>query len=237
MSPEALAERLARVRETVAAACEKIGREPGVLRIVAITKGHPFQAVIDALNEGLLDVGENRVQEALLKFGQARHELAEPGVRRHMVGHLQRNKVRDAVEIFDWVQSVDSLRLAGALSERMTGRTHPLQVLVEVNAAGEEQKHGFPPDVAVDRALEIGELPGLVLRGVMAMAPWTDDERVLRRTFRGVRQVFVELRAQKPGSDRLDTLSMGMSNDYSLAVEEGATMIRLGTALFGERGR
>lgn len=235
MPPETLADRLARVRQTVAAACEKAGREPGAVRIVAITKGHPSRAVIDGLNEGLLDVGENRVHEALLKFGEARQALAGPGVRRHMVGHLQRNKVRDAVGIFDWIQSIDSLRLASAVSERMAGRTDPMQVLVEVNAVGEEQKHGFPPEAAVEQALEIAELTGLVLRGVMAMAPWTDDEDVLRRTFRVARGVFEELRAQRPGDDRLDTLSMGMSNDYSLAVEEGATMIRLGTALFGGR--
>ncbi|MGH7558769.1 MAG: YggS family pyridoxal phosphate-dependent enzyme [Gemmatimonadota bacterium] len=221
------------VRDSIADACAGMGRDPAEVRIVAITKGHPAETVHAAIRAGLTDIGENRVQEALAKLGpDVRPEGASP-IRWHMVGHLQRNKVRDAVALFDWVQSIDSLRLARAISGRVDeGR--PVQVLIEVNAGGEAQKHGLAPERGVETALAVAELPGLEFRGVMAMAPWTEDERAIRAAFRVARGVFESLR-ERVGA-RVDTLSMGMSNDYGVAVEEGATMIRLGTALFGERG-
>lgn len=202
---------------------------------MAITKGHPAVAISEAVAAGLRDVGENRVHEALAKFGDAAETLARPGVRRHMVGHLQRNKARDAVRLFDWVQSVDSPRLARALSGRCEEAATSVRVLVEVNASGEEQKHGLDADAAVEAALAVAELPGLELRGLMAMAPWTDDESVLRSTFARVRRLFERLQGAAGAGARVDTLSMGMSNDYRYAVEEGATMVRLGTALLGPR--
>jgi hypothetical protein len=149
------------------------------------------------------------------------------------VGSLQRNKVREALGLFDWIQSVDSLRLAGEISMRSLAHEKPVEVLVEVNASGEDRKRGFPTDEVSDRVHEIAALPGLRVRGLMTMAPWTDDETILRRTFRGARRLLDEINQR--GSLSLDTLSMGMSNDYPLAVEEGATMLRLGTALFGPR--
>jgi len=231
VDPALLAERLARIRETVAAACDRSGREAGGIGIVAVTKGHPVEVLLAALDAGLVDVGENRVQEARDKFQAAGPSLAR--ARRHMVGHLQRNKVRDALGLFDWIQSVDSLRLAGEISARSTDRERTVEVLVEVNASGEQRKHGLAPAEAVDRFHEIASLPGLHVRGLMTMAPWTDDERILRRTFREARRLFDEIGQR--GARTLDTLSMGMSNDYPLAVEEGATMLRLGTALFGPR--
>jgi hypothetical protein len=140
------------------------------------------------------------------------------------------------VTVFDWVQSVDSMRLARALSERVADRAEALPVLVEVNAGEERQKHGFDPDEAVERAAEIAELPGLSVRGLMSMAPWTEDPTVLRTTFRRARALF-ERMTEAPVGERgsIDTLSMGMSGDYPIAVEEGSTMLRLGTALFGSR--
>lgn len=235
MPPEPLADRLGRTRDRVAAACRRSGREPDAVRIVAITKGHPAATLEAALAAGLKDVGENRVREALEKFDAAREPLAAAGVRRHMVGHLQRNKTREAVQAFDWIQSVDSLRLARALSDRRPD-DRAIQALVQVNAAGEGQKHGFDPEGALDRALEIEALPGLAVRGVMAMAPWTEDEAVLRSTFQEARRLFEVLRERSRRGDGIDTLSMGMSGDYVLAIEEGSTMVRLGTVLFGERG-
>jgi pyridoxal phosphate enzyme (YggS family) len=187
--------------------------------------------LIAALDAGLADVGENRVQEARVKFQAAGAGLA--GARRHMVGHLQRNKVRDALDLFDWIHSVDSVRLANEIS-RSAELEKPVDVLVEVNASGEERKHGFTVEEADVRVHEIASLPGLRVRGFMTMAPWTDDEAVLRRTFRTARRLFDAVNDR--GTPSLDTLSMGMSNDYPLAVEEGATMLRLGTALFGHRG-
>jgi len=142
--------------------------------------------------------------------------------------------VRDALALFDWLQSLDSRRLARAISERAPEDSPPIQALVQVNASGEGQKHGFDPGEAVEAALEIDELSGLEVRGVMAMAPWTAEEGVVRGAFAVARGVYDELVRRMDG--RPDTLSMGMSGDFEWAVEEGATMVRLGTALFGERG-
>ena len=227
-----LSERRRRVEDRVAAACARNGRDPREIRIVAVTKGHPAETVVAALAAGFREIGENRVGQAMGKFLQVAEPLAEHGAVRHMVGHLQRNKARDALRSFDWIQSVDSMRLARTLSRRLEEGAK-LPVLVEVNAGGEEQKHGFEPESAVERAQEIAELPGLVLRGLMTMAPQTDDESVLRATFRRARRLYESL--AEIGESPPDTLSMGMSGDYPVAVEEGATMIRLGTVLFGPR--
>jgi hypothetical protein len=236
MVRDGLPARLREVQDRVAGACARIGRDPAEIRIVAITKGHPARDLEAAIEAGLRDVGENRVDEALEKFSRVVEPLESHGVTRHMVGHLQRNKVRLAVTAFDWVQSVDSMRLARALSERVADRGEALPVLVEVNAGEERQKHGFGPDEAVERAAEIAELPGLSVRGLMSMAPWTEDPTVLRTTFRRARALF-ERMTEAPVGERgsIDTLSMGMSGDYPIAVEEGSTMLRLGTALFGSR--
>lgn len=234
MESARLDDRLARVRDTIADACRKVGREPGEVRIVAVTKEHPAVVLTEALEAGLRDIGESRVQEALAKFGEVQDALRRHRPRRHLVGHLQRNKVRDALALFDWIQSVDSPRLARTLSDRADDGEPPC-VLVQVNAARERGKHGFDPEQATDRTLEMLEMPGIRVRGLMAIAPWTEDETILRRTFRTVRRIFVRAREQGADSTTFDTLSMGMTSDYPVAIEEGATMIRLGTALFGPR--
>jgi len=221
------------VEERVAEACARNGRDPRHVRIVAVTKGHPAETVVAALEAGFREIGENRVAEAALKFSRAAKSLEEHGAVRHMVGHLQRNKARDALTSFDWIQSVDSVRLAQALSQRLEDGGVGFPVLVQVNVGGEEQKHGFEPDEAIERAHEIAQLPGLTVRGLMTMAPLTDEEEVLRSTFRRARELFEKMGAVTEPAP--DTLSMGMSGDYLLAVEEGATLVRLGTALFGPR--
>lgn len=237
MDSATLSERLSRIRETIVGAADRAGRDPRAIRLVAITKGHRAPALKAVLDAGLEEIGENRVQEALEKFGEAHDALVESRAVRHLVGPLQRNKARDAVALFDWIQSIDSRRIASALSERASAASEvPLPVLIEVNVAGEAQRHGFAPDEAVDAALEIAELPGLAVRGIMAMAPYTDDERTLRSAFGAVRRVWERAHEQAADPAAIDTLSMGMSNDYALAIEEGATMVRLGTALLGPRG-
>lgn len=226
-----LDDRIARVRATIDEACRKAGRDPDDVRLVAVTKGHPAALLEQALAAGLRDLAENRVQEALAKCSSIRDAIDALPATLHLIGHLQRNKAREAVAVFDWIQSVDSMRLARTLSDRAAREERRIHVLVQVNAAREEGKYGFDPDETVDRALEIAELPNLVLRGLMTMAPWTDDEAVLRRTFATARGSFEGI----AGRQGVNTLSMGMSNDYVLAVEEGATMVRLGTVLFGPR--
>jgi len=196
--------------------------------VLAVTKGFGPDAVRAALGAGLADVGENRVQEALEKM----EHPACRGAAWHLIGHLQRNKAKLVPGRFASVQSVDDARLAEELDRRAGAAGVRLPVLVQVNVAGESQKSGCPPGEAPALARRVAALDGLRLDGLMTIAPLTGDEDVQRRTFRGLR----ELRDQmKEDGLWLPTLSMGMSGDFGTAVEEGATVIRLGTALFGAR--
>ena len=225
----ALHERLPRVRDLIAAAAERSGRDPSSVRIVAVTKGHPVGAVGAAIAAGLHDIGENRVEELEEKLPL----VGEPEVRWHMIGHVQRRKAARAARLATLVHSVDSLRLAEKLSRFGEAEGRRVPVLVQVNASGEGTKGGFPAAGALDEVGKVAELGGLRVLGLMTMAPFTDDEAVLRSSFRQVRAVM-EAAAVLPGVEGCE-LSMGMSNDYGLAVEEGSTMVRLGTTLLGPR--
>ena len=224
-----LHERLPRVREVIAAAAEQSGRDPSSVRIVAVTKAHPVGAVRAVLEAGLGDIGENRVEELEEKLPLVR----TAGVRWHMIGHVQRRKAARAARLATLIHSVDSLRLAERVSRfgEAEGRRAP--VLVQVNASGEATKGGFAAVGAVEAVGRVAELEGLRVLGLMTMAPYTDEETVLRSTFGKVRAVM-EAAAVLPGVEGCE-LSMGMSNDYGLAVEEGSTMVRLGTTLLGPR--
>ena len=222
---EDLAARLAAARERIDAAIERGGHGQRVT-IVAVTKTHGADAVRAAWDAGLTDVGENRVQEALRKMDEV-----DVPVRWHLIGHLQRNKAK-AVERFALVHSVDSTRLAEAVSEVGASRGRPVDVLVQVNASGEATKGGFAPDALGDEVERLAALPGITVRGAMTMAPLDADEATLRRVFQGARDARDLLaRSGLPARE----LSMGMSGDFETAVEEGATMVRLGTILFGAR--
>jgi PLP dependent protein len=221
MGFEALPERLAQVRAELARRAEQ------PVTIVAVTKGFGTDAIQAALAAGLADIGENRVQEAVQKQ-DALGKLA--GARWHLIGHLQRNKARAVAGRFDLVHSIDSLELAHELDRRSTA---PQRVLLQVNVARETQKSGCPPEDAPVLARQISALEHLRLEGLMTLAPLTDDEDVRRRTFRGLRVLRDRIKEEE--GVWLTTLSMGMSDDYASAVQEGATVIRLGTALFGPR--
>ncbi len=229
----ALPERVAHVRAEIARRQATAGRTEPVT-IIAVTKGFGLDAVEAALTAGLADVGENRVQEALEK-------LDTPAGRRatwHLVGHLQRNKAKHVAGRFALIHSVDSAELAEELDKRAGGAggaAHGAKqrVLLQVNVAGEAQKSGCSPADAPRLAHHVAAQPHLALEGLMTIAPFTDDQEVQRRTFRGLRVLRDAL--QEEGL-WLPTLSMGMSADYGTAVEEGATVIRLGTVLFGPRG-
>ena len=223
MSFEALPERLAQVRGEIAR------RAAQPVTIVAVTKGFDVGAVRAAVAAGLVDVGENRVQEALEKQEGLETGNSGPGIRWHLIGHLQRNKAKLVPGRFEVVHSVDSLALATELDKRASG----LRVLVQVNVAGEQQKSGCALAEAPALARQIATLGNLRVEGLMTMAPFTDDVDVQRRTFRGLR-VLRDTMKEEHGL-WLPTLSMGMSGDYATAVEEGATVIRLGTVLFGAR--
>jgi PLP dependent protein len=232
MGGSRLEETLADVRERVDRALERRGGE-GQVRIVAVTKGHPPEVARAALRSGLEALGENRIQELEQKVREVGRDAAEW----HMVGHLQRNKARAGLPLFDWIHSVDSLRLARALSAEAVRTGLEVRGLLQVNVSGEAGKGGFQPGTVVEALTTIRELAAIEIHGLMTMAPWTDDGRVLRRTFAATRELLSECERQLPGALRGRELSMGMSNDFEIAIEEGATMVRLGTVLFGERER
>lgn len=204
----------------------------GPVVIVAVTKQRSLEDVRAVLAAGARVLGENRVEEARRKYAAWDPRADMPGVQLHMIGHLQSRKARDAAGFFDCVQSVDSLRLARELQARCTAAQCTLDVFLEVNISGEEQKYGLRPADVPEVVAACASLPALRLRGLMTMAPFTDDEGVLRRVFRGLRELRDAVRASG-APDTLTELSMGMSNDYRIALEEGSTMIRIGTALFG----
>jgi PLP dependent protein len=226
---EGVGERVARVRERIAGAAARAGRDADEVGIVAVTKGHGVAAVHAAYEAGLVQVGENRVQELDSKHGEA----GDLPVEWHLIGHLQRNKARRAVQLVELLHSLDSERLARTLSEEAERAGVRLRALVQVNASGEATKGGFEVDSAADAIASVCELPGLRIEGVMTMAPYTDDETVVRAAFAGTRAVFDACRTVA-GFEPVH-LSMGMSNDFEIAVEEGSTLVRLGTILFGER--
>jgi len=220
---------LGEIRERVARAAERSGREPADVTLVAVTKAHPLEAVHAAVAHGLFDLGENRVEDLVEKATALKDER----VRWHMIGHVQRRKAPRLVGVAGLVHSIDSLRLAQRLSN-VAGEAGTRQpVLIQVNTSGEETKGGFSDRGMDDDLGEVLALPGLEVRGLMTMAPLTDDETVLRSTFRALLRLNERLR-QADGYTG-DELSMGMTNDFEIAIEEGSTMIRLGTALFGRR--
>jgi len=230
MSFAALPERLAQVRAEIARR-QAAGGWTHPVTIVAVTKGFGADAVGAALAAGLADLGENRVQEALDKMDR----VAPPGARWHLIGHLQRNKAKLVPGRFALVHSLDSLELAQELDRRAAATGQSVRVLLQVNVAREPQKSGCAPDEAPGLARQIARLGALQLEGLMTLAPFTDDDAVQGRTFRDLRVLRDTM--QKEEGVWLPTLSMGMSADYATAVAEGATVIRLGTVLFGPRGK
>ncbi|MFN0068847.1 MAG: YggS family pyridoxal phosphate-dependent enzyme [Limisphaerales bacterium] len=224
------AENLARVRERLADACARAGRDPAEVTLVAVSKFHPPEAVAALAALGVLDFGESRVQEARAKIP------ACPGhLRWHLIGHLQSNKARDAAQLFNLIHSVDSLRLAQELQQQADRLGRRLRVLLEVNVAAEATKFGYAPDALLAELDALNALPRLELHGLMGMAPWSPDPERARPVFRRLRELRDEC-DRRLGAP-LPVLSMGMSGDYEVAVGEGSTLVRVGTALFGDRPR
>src|SRR4029079_466354 len=220
-----LPDRLREVRTRIEAAKARGGHGQAVT-IIAVTKNHGAEAVQAAWDVGLRDVGENRVQEALPKM-----DAVSVPIRWHLIGHLQRNKAK-SVDRFAMVHSLDSGRLAGALNAPADAAARAVDALIQVNVVGEDTKGGFPPSEWRQEAERLMSLRGIHVRGVMTMAPFDADERTLRKVFAGARRARDIMR--EAGHDATEW-SMGMSNDFEVAVEEGATFVRLGTILFGAR--
>jgi hypothetical protein len=228
-----IASRLAGVQERISEACRKVGRRPEEVGIVAVTKSFPAEVVRAAVAAGLNEIGENRVQEARAK----RALLGNlPGVHWHLVGHLQKNKAGLALALFDWIHSVDDLELARVLERRAAALGRTVPILLEVNVGEEPSKFGFPPrEEVLFRAVEdMLSLPHLRLEGLMTVAPIASDPEEVRPVFARLRTLRERLRERFPEAPWTH-LSMGMTDDYVVAVEEGATLVRLGRAILGER--
>ena len=230
MYPERLKETLPRVRDEVEEAARLSGRTGADVTLVAVTKSHPLAAVEAALGAGIRDIGENRVEELQAKVAALE---GRPAPRWHMIGHLQRRKAPRVIGICNLLHSVDTVRLAERLDRFVPAGAAPLPVLVQVNTSGEVAKSGLSTEEAPEAVHRITGLPGLAVRGLMTMAPFTDRERVLRDAFRTLRRLHEELGSLDGYQG--EHLSMGMTNDFGIAIEEGSTMVRIGTALLGPR--
>jgi pyridoxal phosphate enzyme (YggS family) len=223
-----LAENLDNVRARIAAACARAGRNPDEVTLVAVTKNHPPETVRAAADLGLTVFGENRVQEAKAKIS-----LCPSRLRWHLIGHLQSNKSRDAVHFFEMIESVDSLALAQELNKWAEKSAKTVRILIEANIAGESSKFGYRPELLRADLAQINALPRIEIHGLMTVAPWTPDPEKVRPVFRRLRELKTECEQQLGAP--LPHLSMGMSGDFEIAIEEGATIVRIGTAIFGPR--
>jgi len=223
-----LAANLNTIQQRIAAACTRAGRDPGSVTLLAVTKTQPPPVVEEAAKLGLTLFGENKVQEAKAKI-----PLCPGRLRWHMIGHLQSNKCRDAVALFAMIQSVDSLALAEEINKRAEAAARSMPILLEVNIVGEASKFGYPPPRLLEQLKAINDLPRLELQGLMTIPPWTPLPEKVRPAFRRLRELKAECE-QILGAP-LPHLSMGMTGDFEIAIEEGATIVRIGTALFGER--
>lgn len=220
---------LTRLRERIGRAAERAGRDPAQIKLVVVTKTVGIEEIRKAIDCGVGIIGENRVREASAK----QPEIGR-SVQWHMVGHLQSRKAKQAVELFDMVQSVDSLSTAGALQKRCAEAGRSMPILIEVNTSNEEEKHGVSPDEAEPLIREIAVMQNLRIEGLMTMAALVPDPEEARPSFRRLRELAERLREKGIEGAGFDTLSMGMSNDFEVAIAEGSTMLRIGSAVFAE---
>jgi pyridoxal phosphate enzyme (YggS family) len=223
-----IAENVANIREQIASACERAGRSVDEVTLVAVSKAFESSHIREAVEAGVFDVGENYVQELSRKRGELRDER----VRWHFVGHLQRNKVKYVAEWIHLIHSVDSLDLGREINKQAYRHGRTVDVLIEVNTSGEKTKHGVHPNEVAELAKGLKELPNLLIRGLMTIGPFLPDPDSSRPAFRMLREIKDRLEDK---DIRLSHLSMGMTNDFKVAIEEGATIVRVGTGIFGER--
>jgi len=218
------------IRERIEASAKRAGRKPEEITLVAATKGVAPELIGEAISAGVRTVGENRVQEALAKYD----EIGD-SVQWHMIGHLQTNKVGKALDIFALIQSVDSWRLAEELSRRALSRGRVIDVLVEVNTSGEATKFGIEPDQVIPFLERTSLLHGIRVRGLMTMGLFSSDIEIVRSSFSRLRRLKDAI--ERKGLAEIEQLSMGMTSDFEVAIEEGSNMVRIGTGIFGVRGR
>jgi hypothetical protein len=219
-----------RLWERINEVCHRSGRHPEEIKVVAVAKTIPVELVREAVECGITEIGENRVQEAKDKY-----EAIGDRAHWHLVGHLQTNKVRAALEIFELIHSLDSLRLANEISSRAERIDKEARVLLQVNTSAEESKFGLEPQKVVEFAEQVASLPNLKVKGLMTIGPFTDEDTLIRRSFGELRRLFEKLKASSIPNIDMEILSMGMSADYEVALQEGANVLRIGTSIFGPR--
>ncbi|MGI5933137.1 MAG: YggS family pyridoxal phosphate-dependent enzyme [Eubacterium sp.] len=223
-------ENLKDIRQQVADACRRAGRNPETVTLIAVSKTKPAEMLQEAYDAGVRDFGENKVQEMMQK-----EEILPADIRWHMIGHLQRNKVKYLMGKTELIHSVDSLRLAEEISRLSVKNQICTDILIEVNIAGEESKFGTSRQEAFDLVRAAAQLPGIRIRGLMTVAPYTEHPENNRGYFRKIRELSVDIAAENIDNVHMDFLSMGMTGDFEIAIEEGATHVRVGTGIFGER--
>lgn len=223
-------ENLVAVKENILSACKQANRNPEEVTLIAVSKTKPPEMLQEAYAAGARDFGENKVQELLDKIPQLPEDI-----RWHMIGHLQRNKVKYIVDKVFLIHSVDSLRLAEEISIQALKKNVEVNILIEVNVAQEESKFGATTEEAIALVEEIAKLPGIHIKGLMTIAPFVEDSDLNREYFRKLKQLSVDISRENIDNVSMSILSMGMTGDYTVAVEEGATHVRVGTGIFGER--
>jgi pyridoxal phosphate enzyme (YggS family) len=235
-----ISEKLKRIKDTIDSSCARAGREPSEVKLVVVTKSATLEDVQQVISLGVTDLGENRVQQLKKVSAQVEEFLQGPDgdpallkkIRWHMIGHLQRNKVRQVLPIAVLIHSVDTLRLAEEINTAAAKLNLNPRILLQVNTSDEPQKYGVPVGAATHLAEQIETLPNVQLVGLMTMAPLTHNKDIVRSCFVRARELFIEMRGEKVVGPRFTELSMGMSSDYEIAVEEGATILRIGSAIF-----
>lgn len=225
-----LAENIQEVKKNIEEACKKAGRAPEEVQLIAVSKTKPVEMLQEVYDTGIRDFGENYVQELVDKI-----EVLPQDINWHMIGHLQRNKVKYIVGKVKLIHSVDSFRLAEEISKEAGRKNVQADILVEVNVALEENKFGFTLENAIEEIEKIAKLSNIRIKGLMTSAPFVANPEENRKYFRQLKQLSVDINAKNIDNVYMDILSMGMTNDYIVAVEEGATMVRVGTAIFGAR--
>lgn len=230
MAEYGIKENIKAVEEQITAVCEKSGRERKDVTLIAVSKTKPVEMLQEAYDCGCRDFGENKVQELMDKY-----ELLPKDIRWHMIGHLQRNKVKYIVDKVFLIHSVDSLKLAEEISKEAVKKNVKVSILIEVNVANEDTKFGTTCEEVLPLVREIAKLPNILIKGLMTIAPYVEDEEQNRRYFQKLKKISVDIMKENVDNVYMETLSMGMTGDYRTAVSEGATYVRVGTGIFGVR--
>lgn len=225
-----VAKQYQQIGQRIAAACKRAGRDPGEVTLIAVSKTKPEEMLLEAYGAGARDFGENKVQELL-----AKKPALPQDIRWHMIGHLQTNKVRQIVGKVCLIHSVDSVKLAEEIEKEAAKREIAVPILLEVNVAREESKFGFLPEEAYPALERIACLPHVKIQGLMTIAPYTERAQDNRQIFRKLYQLFIDMKSKNIDNVNMNILSMGMTGDFEVAIEEGSTMVRVGTGIFGER--